>query len=333
MQDQLDELVRNYFEDAVYEIASVPFGLTNVTKIVKMNEKRYVLRMYNRYMKHIRGIALEARITSFLTQSYLSFQVPVFQQTLTGNDFVQLSDGTLGAIISFLEGDNHELISLQDAAEIGRVVGEITYALSQFDIGQMDYLGISFLDMYKLHPLASRGAVAAFIESPPFHIPETSLCFYKETVQLVEKNVHLLKKLPEQLVHHDLLIFNLLSQNKRICGVLDFDFVSLDISFMEFAICLNHLLQMTNGSMEMMEAFVKSYSGYRKHNLQELEQLQTLTQIYHLAVLHFYIGQHHGGDDIQQNFNYILNQLLTRDAWLVKHNKDVQQMLMTYLID
>ncbi|MEK3885647.1 phosphotransferase [Paenibacillus sp. PL2-23] len=65
----------------------------------------------------------------------------------------------------------------------------------------------------------------------------------------------MLEKLPKQLVHHDLLVFNLLAHENKIKGVLDFDFISLDVSFMEFAICLNHVLQMSNGSLEMAEAY------------------------------------------------------------------------------
>jgi len=87
-----------------------------------------------------------------------------------------------------------------------------------------------------------------------------------------------------------------LAQDNKISGVLDFDFISLDVSFMEFAICLNHVLQMTNGSLEMAETFIKGYAEYRKSSSQEFTHLQLLTQIYHIALLHIYIGQHHSGE-------------------------------------
>lgn len=74
MQEQLDELVRNYFVEANYEMDAVPFGLTNLTKIVKINDRKYVLRIYNRYTKHVEGIELETRITSFLAKKSLLFK-------------------------------------------------------------------------------------------------------------------------------------------------------------------------------------------------------------------------------------------------------------------
>ncbi|MBA2941413.1 phosphotransferase [Paenibacillus sp. CGMCC 1.16610] len=332
MQEQLDELVRHYFEEADYETEAVPFGLTNLTKIVTLNDQRYVLRVYNRHTKHAEGIEFESIVTSFLANKELSFQVPEFLPTLSGDDYVRLSGGSLGALVVFLEGTNHVLANVHDAAEFGRVAGEMSQVLQRFDRSGLDYQGISFGDYYNLHPLADQNAVAAFIENPSFHIPEASLNFYITKVEFVGNRLSEIQKLPVQLVHHDLLIFNLLAQNNRICGVLDFDFISVDTSFMEFAICFNHILQMSNGSLEMAEGFVKSYSVYRTHSLQEIEQLRNLTQVYHLAVLHIYIGQHYAGIDIQHNFTYIMNQFIHRDMWLKEHGKTIEQMLIAYLV-
>jgi thiamine kinase-like enzyme len=96
-------------------------------------------------------------------------------------------------------------------------------------------------------------AVASFIKDPPFQIPEKALTFYKEMVSSVKQKTYELLELPKQLVHHDLLIYNLLSKDNRIYGVLDFDFTSFDISFMEFTISPNHVIQLTNGSLDLTE--------------------------------------------------------------------------------
>ncbi|KRE41793.1 phosphotransferase [Paenibacillus sp. Soil522] len=192
--------------------------------------------------------------------------------------------------------------------------------------------GVSFTEIYSLHPLADYQAVASFIKAPPFEIPQTALNFYKETVSFVEKNKLELLALPKQLVHHDVLIYNLLSKDNRIHGVLDFDFTSIDISFMEFAISLNHVIQLTNGSWDMTEAFIKGYSQFRKCTYREMNQLQLLTQIYHIAVLHIYIGQHYSGRNIEQNFNYILNQFQTRNDWLNNHCSSIKRLIENYLL-
>ncbi|NIK77796.1 Ser/Thr protein kinase RdoA (MazF antagonist) [Paenibacillus castaneae] len=334
MEEKIDELIRHYFKDhPSYEMEPVPFGLTNLTKLIRINEEKYIARIYNPHTKSEQSIRLESNITSFLSQMNLSFKVPVFLQTLTGEEYIEFADGTFGALIAFLEGSVPELTTLQHAADFGRVVGEISAALDQYNTDRLEYRGISFLDIYALHPLASVENVKSFMEQPPFHIPEANLKFYREMILLVNQSINQLKELPFQLVHHDLLIFNLLAKDNQIGAVLDFDFTSIDVSFMELAISLNHVLQMADGNLVMTEAFIKGYGAYRKGSSQEIKQLQLLTQVYHLAILHIYIGQHYaGGQEVEQNFNYILNQFFDRNEWLNQNQSTMQQLLESYIL-
>lgn len=334
MEEKIDELIRYYFENhPIYGMESVPFGLTNHTKLITINEEKYIARIYNSHTKSEQSIRLESSIISFLSQMNLSFKVPVFLQTLMGEEYIGFADGMFGAMIAFLEGSVPELTTLQHAADFGRVVGEISAALDQYNTERLEYRGISFLDIYALHPLASVENVKCFMEQPPFHIPEAHLKFYREMILLVNQSIDQLKELPVQLVHHDLLIFNLLAKDNRTGAVLDFDFTSIDVSFTELAISLNHILQMTNGSPEMTEAFLKGYAAYRKCSSQEIKQLQLLTQVYHLAILHIYIGQHYaGGQEVEQNFNYILNQFLYRNEWLNQNQSTIEQLLESYIL-
>ncbi|WP_438351031.1 phosphotransferase [Paenibacillus sp. FA6] len=331
MQEKIDVIVRNYFEDSAYNIDPVPFGLTNLTKILTMNDQKYVIRIYNRHTKNVESIKFEDQITLYLSKQNLSFVVPVFLNTNEGEQYVHLSDGTLGAIVSFVEGAVPEMSSVQQATEFGSVVGEISSALSQC-AADFKFEGVPFTEIYSLHPLADYDAVASFIKAPPFEIPQTALNFYEETICFMEQNKNELIELPKQLVHHDVLIYNLLSKENKIHGVLDFDFTSLDISFMEFTISLNHIIQLTNGSWDMTEAFIRGYSQFRKCTYREMNQLQFLTQIYHIAVLHIYIGQHYSGKNIEQNFNYILSQFQTRNDWLNKHLSSINQLIEDYLL-
>lgn len=206
----------------------------------------------------------------------------------------------------------------------------MTLALSQYG-AELTFEGVPFTEIYSLHPLAHDQAVASFMKNPPFEIPHID--FYTEMLSLVENNKYELSELPKQLVHHDVIIYNLLSKDNRVHGVLDFDFTSLDIGFMEFAISLNHVIQLTNGSWDMIESFIKGYAQFRKCTYQEINQLQLLTQFYHIAVLHIYIGQHYSGRDIEQNFNYILNQFQTRMDWLNNHSSCMKLLIESCFID
>lgn len=332
MKALIDAVVHSYFETTGYEIDSVPFGLTNVTKIVTIKADKYVVRIYNRHTKSVQSLELEAAITSFLSKRELSFRVPEFVRSLSGHEYVTLSDGTLGAVVTFLEGSAPELSSVHRAVDFGKAVGELSSALQPFDTERLSYRGKSFSEFYGLHPLADREAVAAFFANPPFPIAEAQLLFYESMVCSIEESAHLLKDLPTQLVHHDLLIFNLLADENGIRGVLDFDFVSVDARCMELAISFNHVLQMSGGSMEMAEAFVKGYSEQGECTVPEIERLELLTGIYHLAVLHIYIGQHYSGHDVERSFKYIMNQFSDRMVWLEKNRSAVRKLLESYCL-
>jgi homoserine kinase type II len=231
-------------------------------------------------------------------------------------------------MLNYLEGKAPDLTSLSQAAQYGRVVGEISLALANYaTVHSGVYRGKSFTDMYGFHPLADRQGVQAFFECPPFPIPEELYRYYQRMSALVERDLPGLAQLPTQLVHHDLLAFNLLARGSRIRGILDFDFVSYDAGSMELAICLNHILQLSSGSFEMAGAFLQGYFTYMKCSQLEFDSLQLLTQVYHLTILHFYIGQHYSGKSIERYFLYILSQFAARNQWLNEHRLSLQRML------
>ncbi|QHW31287.1 phosphotransferase [Paenibacillus rhizovicinus] len=332
MRDRIEAVIRCYFDHPAVDMDDVPFGLTNVTRIVTVGGQRYVVRLYNRHTKSAARMALEIDMTSYLDQSSLSVGVPVFLRTREGGYYAELPDGTLGAMTTFLEGTVPAIADADQAEAYGRVVGEMVRMLGSFSVDERRHTGVSFLDWAALHPLANHDTAERFLNDPPFAIAPDAVAFYRNAVTgLVNKKEQLLR-LPRQFVHHDILIFNLLAVDNRISGVLDFDLASLDVRMMEFSISLNHVLQLSGGSMAMAEAFVKGYAAFHSLTELELDQLQALTQAYHVAVLHFYIGQHHAGQDVEQPFGYILEQFMTRDAWLDLHGTELRKLLSSCVV-
>lgn len=290
MKPIFKELLSYYFAQPIFTVEAVPFGLTNETEIVRIDNVKYVMRIYNRHTKHTESIRLE------------------------------------------VEGTPPEISTYQQALDFGKIVGEASAALSHFQLTSR-FTGASFADWYKLRALAGHAAVQPFFTENPFELRDEELQFYSMAVEKTEQNLDKLAALPKQFVHHDLLVFNLLSQQQSISGVLDFDMTSLDIGFMEFAISFNHVLQLSNGSWELAEAFVKGYSSYQTCTQQELEQLQLLTDAYHIAVLHIYIGQFYSGKSVEQPFRYILNQFRVRAAWLEENHLPLMALLKRHLIE
>lgn len=63
-----------------------------------------------------------------------------------------------------------------------------------------------------------------------------------------------------------------------------------------------------------------------------MKHTQLLTQIYHIAILHIYIGQYYSGRDFEQNFNYILDQFQMRDSWLNENLNPLLKLMESYLL-
>lgn len=332
MNIRFDEIIFHYFEDTEYTLEAVPFGLTNTTKILEIHGQRFIVRIYNRHLKTIDGIELECEVTAFLESTPSSFQVPRFHRTIDGQNYLILEDGTLAAITTFLEGTVPQLSSVDKSKKFGQLVGEFSTRMQGFPIGKQAYRGVSFTKMYEIHPLATRQSIKSFYENLPFALSVSKVAFYQRMITEIESSELHLEMLPQQLVHHDLLIYNLLTQNEEITGVLDFDFMGMDAAFMEFTISFNHVVQESQGSMEMIGSFIQGYGRERKHSLLEFVYLPLLTKIYYIAVLHFYIGQHYAGATIEHNFTFMIEQFERNMNWLEKHNLRIQELLNIYLV-
>lgn len=332
MTEELQAIIKHYFPLHAVHTEPVPFGLTNTTCFVTVDDQKYVARHYGRYTKSAEGLRLELEVTAFLLGVPLSFHIPSFLPTQNGERYVTLSDGTMGALVTYIHGTAPVLETLNDAQLLGRVVGEISARLSECErLQHRGYDGIPFTDLYRLHSLATVESVSEFWEQPPFQLTDEQKHYYNEAFVSVEANREALLLLPRQLVHHDLLVFNLLSIDGCITGVLDFDFLAVDLSFLEVVISLNHVLQLSRGSLEMASAFIQGYAMFRSCSIEEWRHLRTLTRLYHIAVLHIYIGQYRAGKDIAGAFAYIANQLIERDRWLEQNERHLAPLFAPLL--
>ncbi|MEO2204651.1 phosphotransferase [Paenibacillus pabuli] len=333
MNCKFDEVIRHYFKEPEYTLDAVPFGLTNTTKIIDINGQRFIVRIYNIHIKTIDGLKLESRVTAFLHKAQASFEVPIFLHTYDGKDYVVMRDGSLAAMTTFLEGKLPQLSNIEKADKFGRLVGGFSFRMSEFPMKKNTYTGISFHKLYNIHPLANRDSVISFFADMPFELTEQRYTFYQTMITEIENSKLNLEVLPQQLVHHDLLIYNLLGQSGEITGVLDFDFIGMDAALMELTISLNHIIQESNGSLNLTEAFLQGYGDTRKHSSLELGYVQLLTQIYFIAVLHFYIGQHYAGFAIEHPFTFMIDQFERNISWLTENDVHIQQFLHRYVTE
>ncbi|WP_366296446.1 phosphotransferase [Paenibacillus sp. AN1007] len=333
MEHLLKELITYYFNEAVEKIESVPFGLTNYSQVLTVNNKKYVARIYDNHSKNLEKLKFEIELTTFLEQHInLSFKLPGFLIAKTGGRFVQLSNGQLGSVMRFIEGEVPDLTRVSDVKEYGKTVGELSVAFKKFksDLLMEEF---KFYKIYNLHQLSNERSVSRFFDQPPFEIESNQLSILLHSLQAVQRNESIVDDLPKQIVHHDILIFNLLidNQTRKMSGVLDFDFASYDVRALELAICMNHLLQFDDGSLSNLELFLDEYSQHMTLTDEEIKWIPFLMQMYYVSLLCIYIGQYYSGREIEEYFRFILHQLVIRKQWIEQNEYEFIETLRSRL--
>jgi Ser/Thr protein kinase RdoA (MazF antagonist) len=313
LEQLIRELLQHYFDDTDCTIEPVPFGLSNLTNIVKFGETRYVARVYDPQTKNARRLRFEIGLIAYLERCGLSFEVPGFLTARNCERYVVLSNGRLGAVVRYIQGEPPDPGRLEHAAEMGRTTGQLSAALGRSvdNSGTEPDMDMRFHQLDRLHPLSGVEAVALLAET---------------IARSGELDV-----LPMQIVHHDLLMFNLLiGKSGRMTGVLDFDFASKDARALELAVCLNHLLQFDDQSLDKVNAFLKEYTAFMTLTPAEIEALPFLMKMYYVSLLTIYIGQHASGKDVRHPFTFILEQMCRRTEWLEKNAGDFMNTVRSY---
>lgn len=333
MNDLFHELASHYFTSDIEQMNNVPFGLTNDSQIIVVRNQKYVARIYNEYSKTLERLRFEIELTSSLTSQNLSFRIPEFMITLDGAQFVKLSNGQFGAVMPFIEGIVPQLSSETDIKQYGKIVGELSAALQEYNGGEAIDV-VRFYNLNTVHPLCTEETIVQFLQAPPFLVEQDTLVILREAFHVMNDNCSFFQQLPQQMIHHDVLVFNLLANQVtgKITGVLDFDFASYDIRALELAVCVNHLLQFNDRSLTGLEWFLDEYALYMKLTEEEIKSFPLLMRLYYVSLLCIYIGQHHSGKDIAAYFHIISEQLVRRSQWLKQHDMELIALLKVKLL-
>lgn len=328
LDNAMKDLIQSYFTSVLELIEDVPFGLTNTSKIITVNHKKYVARIYNNYTKNESGLKFEIELTAFLEAQQLSFKVPFFVTSLNGSKYVRLSNGKFGSVVEFIEGTTPDVKRINDVEEYGRVVGELSAAFNRYDKPLVEK-GIEFIKLDSLHPLCTEQPIKNFTDNPPFELDLEQHNLLKTMIPDVYENYNKMDRLPKQLVHHDLIVYNLLysEEYKRMTGILDFDFAALDVRALELAICINHLLQFEDEHLTLLNVFLKEYAKSVVLTEEEINWIPFLMKMYYVSVLCIYIGQYYSGREVGEYFRFMLNQLFIRTKWLERNEEQLIESL------
>ena len=206
-------------------------GVNNICQYVNFsNGMKYVLRIYNNGFNSVR-VEFEHRVLQALSRSSsLSFKLPTPLPTLTdGNTHALLSNGAQACLFEFIPGSLPKKTLMK---EIGRASGELVTALAGIDIG-LTSPNPRYNELFKAHHATTRENFYEEVKKAPFDVSPTVRKYTDllvDEIREMEVNIDNFNKLglPEQLIHADLHYDNVLCDNGKVSGLLDFEFSVYD---------------------------------------------------------------------------------------------------------
>jgi Ser/Thr protein kinase RdoA (MazF antagonist) len=200
-----------------------------------------VLRAY-RNRGNLPHVRFEHALLARLAQMPLSFRVPVPLPSLTGHTLepVEVNGQVVHASLSHLIPGEHprDWTDLRWVRAVGTALGELDVALARVVMPE----GVTALPVYgdldRIH-----GAVPS-PETAVSRLPLDPVLRWQFGEYLARARAAipgLYNSLPQQIIHSDLAGSNLLLQQGRVTGILDFEFASRDLRVMDLAVAVGQM--------------------------------------------------------------------------------------------
>ena len=253
-------------------------GTNNVVRIIHVDGSAYVLRIHQN--ASATQVAAERRLLTALTDARLSFEVPISMLTTDGQPTVVTPDG-LASLTPWIPGDHppRDRHGLQLA---GSALGELDAALAELpaDLAPIDW---SSRPLSAIHPhVPNLDALATELGQA---LPtEPSARWFAERAPEIEAEIaRWYAVLPRQIIHGDYALGNVLMNDGRVTGVLDFEIAGIDMRLTDLVAALT---QSTDDlASDQVSAFQRGYethvqlSDAERHSLPTLIRYRTLGSI------------------------------------------------------
>ena len=260
--------------------------MNNVVQYVQCGEKRLVLRVYNNGENAAR-VAFEHAVLNELRKHPLSFAIPTTLPALDGGaSHVPLTNGAEASMFELIPGT---LPKLTHVRPIGRATGELTTAMYKISL-PLESPTAPYYDIYKVHHAVTRDTFYATVAGAAFNGVREATNYLVQQLRSVESTIeecHAMQ-LPASLIHGDLHYDNVLVDQGKVSGLLDFEFCAKDWRAMEIAICLSKYV----GEPEPMGYLTEFIEGYAEHGVLTAAEIKAVPALINLRVLSNVVRAH-----------------------------------------
>ena len=265
-KSEIEEIISLYKLKNLESFAPIEEGIENTNYVIIANKKKYILTIFEKRVKE-QDLPFFCELISLLNKS--GFKCPLPLLNLENSPISTFKKKKL-TILTFISGKSKENLSKENCEDIGKEAAKLHLLTSNFKIHRKNALSIeSWRNMFE-------------------NIKDKCIKIHKDLPNLIEANLKDIEKnwpsnLPSGIIHADLFKDNIIFENNKVSGIIDFTFSCNDFYALEIAICFNALCfdgVKSNLSFNVTKAkkFIDGYSSIRKLSDQERNSIKILSQ-------------------------------------------------------
>lgn len=243
--EQLAEWLKNYSLGHLLDLQGISSGIENTNYFVTTSRGKFVLTLFEKM--HAADLPFYMHLKTHLANHGFPCPKPVANHA---NEFIGTLNGKPASIVSCLPGKSVVDVSPAQCAETGEVLADMHVAAQGFAQRMENPRGPHWWK-----------AFSAQLQSKV--TPEEAQLIHSE---LSFQAQHRHDDLPRGVIHGDLFRDNVLFDNGRIGGVIDFYFACNDVLLYDVAITANDWCMRNDATLDpqRLSALLKAYNAVRE---------------------------------------------------------------------
>lgn len=262
-----NQILASYSLGNAEAIFPINHGTVNSNFYLNISDQRFILTVYETLPEdHVKEIL---QLTEFLSHQKINCPQPI--RTRDGQLLSKMANKDI-AVIECLPGNSIEEVSVEHCQQIGQWLAEFHQASQNYSLDVENTMGAAWRE-------------TAIKQISSFLGPSE-----KKLLEQVQQQILTLPdNLPQGIIHADLFRDNVLFENKKLTGVIDFYFACPGTLTYDLSILINdwcrHLGQLDQAKYD---AVLEAYHAVRPLTHHELE---FLPQMLLLAGLRFWLSR------------------------------------------
>ncbi len=311
----------SFLAEATFE--PIAQGSSQATYFVYTPDNRFVLKLYAATTETAQ-IQYEHSLLTFLQSTDFSFAIPLPICTTSGETFIVVeADGRSlnAALFPRIVGQAMNRQNLNQVQSAGFALAKLHHQLAKFDpqgkLARLPFWGA--LD--RIHPQIRNPLTVGQILSLGLEEQER---FSQLLSEAIEAAPYLYATLPIQTIHADYITPNILVENDRVVGILDFEFATRDLRLLDYLSSLDQFASFP-WKDDLFEEIVRAFSrGYRACSYLTVAEMKAAIAVWKLqraSSIVYWTGRLLQGKGNRQQIADAVMETLRFETWLESNQR------------